>query len=429
MHRRLEPHFFVVSGLSAPCGPRLCLRQPPPSGAPPRLALLDAADASAQWSWASSSSSGGALVNRRTGLALALPRCPAERWSHSAEDRSLRPESDRSLCLDVDRARAEDGADVVLWRWTAAANQRWTLAEAPRELLAPGEFALLSLNCYLMPALWAAGGNESCVRQAERARGVGELVSRGLWPHCAALLEVWGAGICELQSALAQSHVPAAFHARWPGCPELVDVALRWAAGTGGLYMARVREVPLLWSAREVFRASSTRSGKGCAGMLLGTERLWPAPGQPRAVLVIATHLDPDNSSGTQPLQLQQVAEFADRSLGEASRATGIPYGQLCCLVCGDMNIASGSPLYRLMLSAPGRTWRDLWAGRDEATYGESTLCMYRSPMRIDYVLAVDEAAGHRLARLRATYRMLVKQKPGEELSDHWGLLTRVVPE
>ena len=210
-------------------------------------------------------------------------------------------------------------------------------------------------------------------------------------------------------------------HAAWR-ISETLDCAMKWLTQTGGLFVAHKSTMRVLWTRSTVYSNSGERSFKGVFATLFN----W---GMDYRLLVFTTHLDGNNIE-FQPLQVQQLIDFI-RSSVETVIALGNVASKIACIVTGDFNIAANSQLYMDCLRSP-LDWRDLAECSHSAapTYGRetgNTLSMWGGKERLDYIFAVDSISTDiKFAKVKCERVLVLKQEPGQELSDHWGICASI---
>jgi endonuclease/exonuclease/phosphatase family metal-dependent hydrolase len=331
-----------------------------------------------------------------------------------------------------------------------------------------GGLRLVSYNAYLLPgALVALGDNTSCVRQGERAAGLGWLC-RSLAADVCVFQEVWGSQVSALERLLGVEdglyYVPERFRSvRAPfsdssAGSSVLDTVKMGLIGTptGGLWVAVHRDLPVVWERAKQFSTSGTRSGKGMFAFLVDTTS---RESLPRHVLFVATHLDPGHSEElvlSQKAQCRDLRDFLGECISEATdvlRALdNTPSGRgdtrpdFAVVVAGDFNASPNSEVFtelsRLLVS-PNDLYLEACQAEGkqlEHTYDEeNSLMMWLPSERIDFVLNVlrlasddkeddddvdsTETQRSYLAPVTASGGSLLKQPRGDELSDHWGVL------
>jgi hypothetical protein len=142
--------------------------------------------------------------------------------------------------------------------------------------------------------------------------------------------------------------------------------------------------------------------------------------------VVANTHLtankDGDWSAGNRyhALQRTQVEMLHARLRRVRSAGTGL------VIVTGDFNIASGSPLYPLIVD--GGAWRDPFGTSDPVTYHAEFLPPGSTPHRIDYLLVSGDEARYPVLHSEPLFTEPLTLTGGRRmyLSDHMALTARI---
>ncbi|KAI9003406.1 Endonuclease/exonuclease/phosphatase [Hyaloraphidium curvatum] len=371
---------------------------------------------------------------------------------------------------------------------TAAPDARRSSTSAP-----PRPLTLATLNTYLIPPFLSKrhAALPPALRAVPRAgRLAAWLPASGA--DLAFLQEVWGPGTDLLNRVPGYSSGPpdvrsVVTEGGWvpAGAARTAwDWWRMWNAATGGLWFASKdgSVPPARWTGRHTYTVSATPSRKGVLGSLWDVSGHWGKGA--RWLCVFSTHLDAWND-GNKRVQLKEMADFVGRSLAgpvrsavEAAEREGWggrpeswtkgpigahhadPMARVAVVLVGDFNIAapasadaavdgsaSGhSALYasELLGMIPPRKLVDLFAafrGQDDrtATYDKVNNALVEpgpgNHGRIDHVLGLgafeDPVSGRtvELMPLRCVGAEVVRQQPGLELSDHYPVVVRLVPE
>jgi len=232
------------------------------------------------------------------------------------------------------------------------------------------EFTLSTLNTYLIPSYWS----KFKTNPVDRALKISEFYDKHQ-PDIIMLQEVWGVGIPEINSRLKENY-STIFDNRKDlkktGLNTAYNTVLNFVTQTGGLFYAQKPDIKLIWTERETYKVSATRSQKGIRGHLYfmdaffnnKTKIIDDTPNDTvtigneeeasKYLLVFNTHLDAfDNKNKV--IQLEQARKYIEKTLYqtvpqilqkeiEISKKKTLP--QVGVILVGDWNIPAHHQLY-----------------------------------------------------------------------------------
>ncbi|KAJ3079383.1 hypothetical protein HK102_003823 [Quaeritorhiza haematococci] len=255
---------------------------------------------------------------------------------------------------------------------------------------------LLSLNTYLIPPFLTKHKTLPILRASRLSAFLQSpptpTTTQTPKPHIAFLQEAWGPGFDILNARTkgytAPPEIRSAVTEVLPFIPRAVKTVWDWWRlwswhGTGGLHCLWKEEteqakkaegVKLLYSSREQYNVSATRSRKGVYLTLWDVSALW---GPFRYLAVFNTHLDAFNNDNKR-VQISQLAQLVKRSLtkdvtkvveerarigwggkeeswekgpvGAWSRDAEPPLARVGVVMVGDFNMVAGGDMYKDVL-------------------------------------------------------------------------------
>jgi endonuclease/exonuclease/phosphatase family metal-dependent hydrolase len=306
--------------------------------------------------------------------------------------------------------------------------------------------SIVSLNCYLIPYLFTFRNPESAAsryKQYERAQRIGKFVAN---KDLIFLQEVWGSQIGTIQESIPSHNMINGYESKsiFGYFGNVFDSVASWWYEHGGLWSATRKDLPIVYFNRHTFTVSETSSRKGVQAMLINMSSVWGD----KYLLVVNSHLDPNHTVNKRK-QFQEIYDFIGKTLVQLQT---IPfkskffYKDCGVILLGDFNTSSHSREYERFMELYGM--RDLYAEHlknktltEEPTYDSdnNSLVMWQSKQRIDYIFSFDsfdfqqctEKSNQKISLmpLQASDFKIETQPKGEELSDHWALVTSIVPQ
>jgi len=337
------------------------------------------------------------------------------------------------------------------------------------------EFTLSTLNTYLIPSYWS----KFKTNPIGRALRISEFYNKHQ-PDILMLQEVWGVGIPEINSKLNENY-STIFDNRKDlknaGLNTAFNTALNFTTKTGGLYYAQKTDIKLLWTDRETYKVSATRSQKGIRGHLFFMDTFFQNKtkiideiqniNEPteknessKYLLVFNTHLDAfDNKNKV--IQLQQARRYIEKTLYqtipdimEQEIATyekkNVP--EVAVVLVGDWNIPAHHQLYKShllkLLGDDTEPMIDFYTKHFDMEDDKNHTYDVKNPLvtvkwakgRIDYIFGLNslnkklveqseennnKEFNYKIVPLKCLEYDIIRQERGEELSDHWPILAK----
>jgi len=308
------------------------------------------------------------------------------------------------------------------------------------------ELSLFSLNCYLVPQLALSEDEKSnCINHEERALAIGNLASHH---DIVSLQEVWGPASAKIESSFLNSHtIPS-----WKSTGfDFLDTARNYLLGTGGLWFAyNHNRLQLIWRESHQFSFSNTKSGKGFTFHLFKLDQ-----DSPKQLLIISTHLDPDNKNNSQIKQLLEIRQYFIK--WAYWNVVNLSISDTSVIMNGDFNIRSHSTMYnRIFEIFPEGIvdeYYDFHKGEETNTYSkkENKLVFWNENARIDYFFSITKLKINRLIefneneniflesegdypnseysfeRIRCVDTFVAKYHYDNPLSDHFPVIMKIV--
>jgi len=337
------------------------------------------------------------------------------------------------------------------------------------------EFTLSTLNTYLIPPYWT----KFKTNPIKRALKISEFYNK-YQPDIIMLQEVWGVGIPEINSKLKENYSTIFDNRKDLKKPELntaFNSALNFVTKTGGLYYAQKTDIKLLWTDRETYKVSATRSQKGIRGHLFSMDEFFhnrtkiidetqnanepPEKNESsKYLLVFNTHLDAfDNKNKV--IQLQQARKYIEKTLYQTipdilkqqidtSEKKGIP--EVGVILVGDWNIPAHHQLYKShlvkLLGEDSEPLIDFYTSHydmednKDHTYDvkNSLVTVKWAKGRIDYIFGLNSLNkklveqseednyrefNYKVVPLQCLKYDIIRQERGEEMTDHWPILAK----
>eukprot|EP01098_Paradermamoeba_levis_P009219 TRINITY_DN3827_c0_g1_i1.p1 TRINITY_DN3827_c0_g1~~TRINITY_DN3827_c0_g1_i1.p1 ORF type:complete len:349 (-),score=54.44 TRINITY_DN3827_c0_g1_i1:151-1197(-) len=329
----------------------------------------------------------------------------------------------------------------------------------------PVPISLVSFNTYLIPSWFVNEHTYSCKDQDVRAQRIGQ------WARDYELLvfqEVWGSNVHLLEQGLGPDHSVLPFCRSWGNMPVLnylataVDTALFFFWKVGGLWFAHRRETfSVLRSQKINYSVGPLKQHPGILVTLVDMNYYWPG----RKLLIFNTHLDsPSPKLVTEPraiqlreaLSLLQGIVFRDQfNLG-----ADFDWSSCACVLVGDLNINADSEQHQHVLQTFGGArdlYKELHPDCSQTTYDDkNSLTIHKDDCgRIDHIIAIDQVPApptsspsspspppspsssstpsstgemKQFLKLKCLKIEVETQPAGEELSDHWPVVSYLIP-
>ncbi|ORX41706.1 hypothetical protein BCR36DRAFT_587817 [Piromyces finnis] len=337
------------------------------------------------------------------------------------------------------------------------------------------EFTLSTLNTYLIPSYWT----KFKTNPIGRALKISEFYNK-YQPDVIMMQEVWGVGIPEINSQLKENY-STFFDNRKdfkkPALNTAYNVSLNFVTKTGGLYYAQKPDIKLIWTDRETYNVSATRSQKGIRGHLYcmneffnnktkiidETENNNETTEKDEAskyLVVFNTHLDAfDNKNKV--IQLEQARKYIEKTLYqtipdilskqiEESEKKVLP--QVGVILVGDWNIPAHHQLYKShlvkLLGEETEPMVDFYTKHyqmeddKDHTYDvkNSLVTVKWAKGRIDYIFGLNSLnkklilqseeknnreLNYELVPLKCLKYDIIRQEKGKEMTDHWPIIAQ----
>lgn len=331
-------------------------------------------------------------------------------------------------------------------------------------------FTLSTLNTYLIPPSWTRYKTNPIAR----AKEISKFYNKHN-PDIIMLQEVWGVGIPEINSKIKNTHLTF-FDKRIKLPTNLLNTAtnsaINFLSQTGGLYYAHKPILPLLWTNRETYKVSATRSQKGIRGHLFNMDNLLKKEkgneDEPsKYLLIFNTHLDAFNDAN-KAVQLDQAKKFIQKTLNttlptllekenlqktlKSQSISSGPLPEVAVAMVGDWNIPAHHKLYSshlINLLGDGvltdfyTKWYTPEKDKDH-TYdsNNSLVTVHWAKGRIDYIFGLNSEKAtttsssssnsfnpskknYQLVSLDCQEYNIIRQKKGKEMTDHWPIIAK----
>ena len=243
--------------------------------------------------------------------------------------------------------------------------------------------------------------NHTCTHQRQRAEGIGSVLST-LAADVNMLQEMWGAGQQEIERGIKTNNHQICTGRSWWGSTVL-DTCWQYLCKKGGLWVSHGDSLVVQKTYKQQYTFSNTKSGKGMFA-IFGYHNSRP-------VLLITTHLDPDNHNSAQERQLGELSTFVSECCTESCSAT--LKEALLVVTAGDFNIPFSSKLYKTLLSSLGQC-TDCGLLNKSATY-DGPLAVWPSA-KIDYIIVTEKLNNKTFASPKS---INYEHHGVSELSDH----------
>jgi len=289
---------------------------------------------------------------------------------------------------------------------------------------------ILCLNCYLIPGWLVTKANETCKYQGKRAKDIGHFSTD---KDIVILQEMWGSQVYQIQHQIEATHNIHPINKTFSffgWCSTIISTIIYYLRKTGGLWFAAKKSFKILHSSRQTYVVSGTNSKKGIQSILLDMNSVWPG----KYLLIFNTHLDPaflPHATNNQRSQIQQLRKFMLETVNLVEKS--VEMKNCGVLLAGDFNFEQNSEIYSEFLEIFGGKLNDLYQeihkGKDDPTYdSENSLTMWNSE-RIDFLFSVSSLGIVEFGKLKCRNMEIVKQRKGEEFSDHWAQVAHVTME
>ena len=137
---------------------------------------------------------------------------------------------------------------------------------------------------------------------------------------------------------------------------------------------------------------------------------------------------------------MKELATFISESCESLCKELDVKSHQLGVIIVGDLNFDPSHSQYQECFSAFHNKLRDAFTEKGTTqlkkglTYEASnSLNPWNENARLDHIFALDEyfdgSSFKKLLKLQFESVNIVKQPKGEELSDHWGQITKFKPQ
>eukprot|EP01117_Protostelium_nocturnum_P000104 TRINITY_DN10187_c0_g1_i1.p1 TRINITY_DN10187_c0_g1~~TRINITY_DN10187_c0_g1_i1.p1 ORF type:complete len:397 (-),score=174.14 TRINITY_DN10187_c0_g1_i1:96-1139(-) len=327
---------------------------------------------------------------------------------------------------------------------------------------------MMSLNCYLVPALFSKKKvNSTCRNQKERSILISDFaLERKKEVSLLIFQEMWGTDVNQVHSKLGGIFDLDPMLGSFGGTSlnpfnlfgyksSLIDPLIFWFKKTGGLMIGSKKEdVNRLESARKTFTKSESGSFKGIQMNLLDVSSFW---GRDSHLFLFNTHLDPNHAENKRD-QIREIRSFVEEQVLRLEKERNLSLDKCGVLITGDFNIPSTwKEEHKKILDTLNA--KDLYEEKEgkglEGGETYSSINSYFTELeettvsrRIDYFFSVDnlvvdnrkeilleretkeeERREISFLKLRANSWEIVKQEHGKEMSDHWAQIVHILPQ
>jgi len=337
------------------------------------------------------------------------------------------------------------------------------------------EFSLSTLNTYLIPSYWS----KFKTNPVGRALKISEFYNKNQ-VDILMLQEVWGVGIPEILSKLKDNYSTIFDNRKDLKKTEFntaYNTVLNFVTQTGGLFYAQKPDIKLLWTDRDTYKVSATRSQKGIRGHLYSMDRFFNNKTKiidetqnitdnivkddaSKYLVVFNTHLDAFDDKN-KIIQLQQARKYIETTLYQTipnilsqqintSEKKVLP--EVGVILVGDWNIPAHHQLYKShLLKLMGDetepmidyyTKHHQMEDDKDHTYDvkNSLVTVKWAKGRIDYVFGINSLNNklvqqseednnrefnYKLVPLNCLSYDIIRQPRGEEMTDHWPIITK----